>query len=124
MDNSKFLKMGHSRPLFFLYCRLFNTVNSKEMFNINFVDDWIQKVDLWNRKHPLYQLSHNPCPKDHSKFIKLILWIFYAHMGLQQAPFVLDFQSNEFPVKKSVITLPNLAIQHLKKSCLMKLDFD
>ena len=27
-----FLKMGHSRPLF-LYFRLFNTVNSKQMFD-------------------------------------------------------------------------------------------
>ena len=29
------------------------------MFNINFADDWIRTTDLWNRKRPLYQLSHN-----------------------------------------------------------------
>ena len=28
--------------LFFLYFRLFSTVDSKQMFIINFVDDWIQ----------------------------------------------------------------------------------
>ena len=33
-DFQVFLKMGHSRP-FFLYFRLFNTVDSKEMFKIN-----------------------------------------------------------------------------------------
>ena len=32
------------------------------MFNINFADDWIQTADLWNRKQPLYQLSHNHFP--------------------------------------------------------------
>ena len=32
------------------------------MFNINFADDWIRTVDLWCRKRPLYQLSHNHCP--------------------------------------------------------------
>ena len=48
--------------LFFLYFRLFNTVDSKQMFNINFADDWIRTVDLWYWKRPLYQLSHNHCP--------------------------------------------------------------
>ena len=28
------------------------------MFNIFFSEDWIQTADLWNRKRPLYQLSH------------------------------------------------------------------
>ena len=32
--------MGHSRPLFLYFC-LFNTVERKEMFNINFADDWL-----------------------------------------------------------------------------------
>ena len=35
--------------LFFLYFRLFNTVDSKQMFNINLADDWIRTVDLWYR---------------------------------------------------------------------------
>ena len=38
---------------------LFNTVDSKQMFNINFAYDWIRTVDLWYWKRPLYQLSHN-----------------------------------------------------------------
>ena len=33
------------------------------MFNINFANDWIQTADLWYRKQPLYQLSHNHCSK-------------------------------------------------------------
>ena len=33
------------------------------MFNINFADDWIQNVDLWYQKRPLYQLSHYPYSK-------------------------------------------------------------
>ena len=42
--------MGHSRPLFTFFV-FFNTVDSKQMFNINFADDWISTADL-------YQLSH------------------------------------------------------------------
>ena len=33
------------------------------MFNINFANDWIQTADLWYWKQPLYQLSHNHCPR-------------------------------------------------------------
>ena len=50
--------MGHSRPLF-LYFRFFNTVDCKQMFNINFADDWIQTAHLGYCKQPLYQVSHN-----------------------------------------------------------------
>ena len=28
----------------------------------NFADDWIRIVDLWCRKQPLFQMSHNHCP--------------------------------------------------------------
>ena len=52
------IKMGHSRPLF-LYVHLFNTVDSKQMFTINFADDWTRTVDLWYCKLLLYQLGHN-----------------------------------------------------------------
>ena len=52
--------MGHSRP-HFLYFRLFNTVDSKIMLNINFADDWIQTATHWYWKQLLYQLSHNHC---------------------------------------------------------------
>ena len=34
--------------LIFLYFRLFNTIDSKLMFNINFADDWIRTVDVFN----------------------------------------------------------------------------
>ena len=32
--------------LFFLYFCLFSTVDSKQMFNINFANDWILTADL------------------------------------------------------------------------------
>ena len=41
--------MGHSRPLF-IYFRLFNTVDNKQvnkqMFNINFADNWSRTVEF------------------------------------------------------------------------------
>ena len=40
--DKKFLKMGHSRPLF-LYFHLF----SEQKFIINFADDWIRTADHW-----------------------------------------------------------------------------
>ena len=58
--NSVYFLMGHSLSLFH-YFRLFNTVGSKQMFNINFADDWIWTMDLWFQKRLLYQLSHNHC---------------------------------------------------------------
>ena len=61
--------MGHSRPLF-LYFRLFNTVENKQMFNISFVNDWIRTADLWFWKQPLYQLSH------HQLFVCIFLYCF------------------------------------------------
>ena len=42
--------------------RLFNTVDRKQMFNINIANDWIQTADLWYQKELLYELSHNHCP--------------------------------------------------------------
>ena len=49
--------VGHSSPLF-IYFRHFKTVDSKQMFNLIFVDDWIWTADLRFQKQPLYQLSH------------------------------------------------------------------
>ena len=46
-------------PGIFHYVRLFNTVDSKKLFNVNFVDDWIWTSDLWCQKQPLCQLCHN-----------------------------------------------------------------
>ena len=34
---------------FFIYFRLFNTVDSKQMPGISFENNWIQTVDLWCR---------------------------------------------------------------------------
>ena len=48
---------------YFLYFRLFNTVDSKQMFNKKFAEDQIRTADLWCRKQPLYQPIHNHCPK-------------------------------------------------------------
>ena len=48
--------MGHYRPLF-LYFRLFNAVARKQMFNVNFADDWIRTPDLWYWKQWHYQYS-------------------------------------------------------------------
>ena len=30
--------------------------------SVNFANGWIRTADLWYRKRPLYQLSHNHCP--------------------------------------------------------------
>ena len=46
------------------FFRLFNTVDSKIVININFADDWIRTPDLWYRKQPLYQLNHNHWARD------------------------------------------------------------
>ena len=46
-----FFKKGLSRLLFLLF-RLFNAVDSKQMFSLNFADDWIRTA-----KRTLYQLS-------------------------------------------------------------------
>ena len=40
-DHRKVLKIGNSHPLF-LYFRIFSTVRSKQMFNVNFADHWMQ----------------------------------------------------------------------------------
>ena len=53
-------KNDHFRPLF-RYFRLFYAVHSKQMFNLNFADDWIRAAGLWCWKLLLYQLSH--CPR-------------------------------------------------------------
>ena len=34
------------------------------MFNINFANDWSQTADLWYRKQPFYEKSHNHFPID------------------------------------------------------------
>ena len=46
------------RPLYLYFC-LFNTFGSKQMFNVNFADGWIQTEYIWCRRQPLGQLTHN-----------------------------------------------------------------
>ena len=46
----------HGLPFFII-------VFSKQMLHKKFADDWNWTTDLWCRKRPLYQLSHNHCPK-------------------------------------------------------------
>ena len=50
--------IGRSRPLFLYFC-LFNTVESTQMFNMNFDNEWIRTAELWYWKRLLHQLSHN-----------------------------------------------------------------
>ena len=57
--------------LFFLYFRLFNTVDSKQMFDKSFANDWIRTADLWCRRRPLYQLSNNQCLNISTFYIEL-----------------------------------------------------
>ena len=46
----------HGLPFFII-------VFSKQMLHKKFADDWNWTTDLWCKKRPLYQLSHNHCPK-------------------------------------------------------------
>ena len=50
---------------FSLFSSLQYTVDSIQMLDINkkIADDWIRTADLWYRKWPLYQLSHNYFPQ-------------------------------------------------------------
>ena len=53
--------MGQSRPLFHDF-RLFSAVDSKHSI-LMFVNDCIRTADVWSRKRPLYQQTHNNfCP--------------------------------------------------------------
>ena len=53
-----FLK-GPFPATFFFNFRLFDTVESQQIF---YIKVWIQTADLWSRKRLLYQLSHNQRP--------------------------------------------------------------
>ena len=58
-----FLKKSGEFPASFNLFSSFHTVDiklvNKQMFNINFVDDWSWTKDLCYWKQPLYQLSRN-----------------------------------------------------------------
>ena len=79
-----FILNGRSRSLFSSF-----QISIQLTLNIQykFADAWIRPADLWDRKRPLYQLSHNHCPD--SLFFKLIIFIRASIFCLAR-PF-LDF---------------------------------
>ena len=62
-------------PASFLFS-FFNTVDFKQMFNINFANYWIRTRDLWCQKWPLCQLSHNQCPKLAPTLCTINWWVW------------------------------------------------
>ena len=48
--------------LFFIFVFSIPSVESKQMFDIKFANDWIRTADLWCQKRMLYQLSYNHRP--------------------------------------------------------------
>ena len=74
-------KSWYHRKLFLLTFSssgLFNTVDSKQTFNKDFVDDWIQTIDLWFQNQPLCQLSHNHWPPVCIR----VLFIYYLNIKI------------------------------------------
>ena len=69
-----FLQNEPFRPLFYKlsYPRTLFSFQYRRMFNINFAKDWIRTVDIWYRKRPLNQLSHNHFPNSILYFVKLL----------------------------------------------------
>ena len=67
-----FFKMGHSQPLFSF--RHSNTVDIKQMFNLNFVDDWNLTMDLWIESDNSTKWATTTSPA--SLFLFLIIVIF------------------------------------------------
>ena len=57
------------------------------MFNINFANDWIRTADLWYRKRPLYQLSHNHFPKKYFCYLLIGLEINFMKLD-KNSPFL------------------------------------
>ena len=68
------------------------------MFNKIFVDDWIRTAHLWNRKQPLYQLSHYHCPRKVKSYAVIFVYRFRSSFRL---PIYLkiDFLLKKFTVK-------------------------
>ena len=61
-------KKGHCRPLFYLFF-VFSIQLTVNIVQYHFADDWIRTADLFRRKQPLYQLSHNHCPRERKCFL-------------------------------------------------------
>ena len=52
-------------PGLFFFIFVFSIQLTVNKCSINFADDWSRTADLWYRKRPLYQLSHNHFPYKH-----------------------------------------------------------
>ena len=73
------------------------------MFSLNFPYDWIRAADLWSRKQPLYQLSHNNCAQSWTDLSPIFR---SRHLGA----FVL------LPLPRRLLYLPTMAINYLPTS--------
>ena len=82
--------MGHSRPIF-LYFRFFNTFHSKQIYNLNFSNDWIRMGDIWYKRWPLCQLRHNQCPK----LLLVLLIRILVTKGFARWSFIAMFRSRD-----------------------------
>ena len=94
------LLLNRPFPASFYFC-IFNTVDSKQMFNINLAKDWIHTPDLWCRWQPLYQLSHNPLvlvfKNGPSPAFSNIQYNFTANIGEKCQSSIQYWESNPRP---------------------------
>ena len=95
-----FNKIGHSRPLFH-YFRLFITVDSKCSIQ-SATNDWIPTVDLWNRKHPFYQLSHNHWPCSADLWVVLLLTNIRLQYEILKSSRKLNFVESTLNTKEKI----------------------
>ena len=59
--------------------RLFDTVDTE----LNFADEFIRTADLWYRKRPLCQLSHNHCPRQLCYSNNCKIWYYCSNFELK-----------------------------------------
>ena len=119
--------MDYSQLLFLYFC-LFNTqltVYKCSLLNF-FADDWIWTADLWYWKLPLYQLSHNHCPR-HCKILKttpeLYTWIspeYNSGVVFKIQEFLYNWQQNI--IKSTEMTL-NVNKQKLSSLSLTRTNY-
>ena len=75
--NKIFFQMVLSQPHFLYFVFSIQLTISKQIFYQKFPNDWILTADLWCRKRPLYQPSHNHCRLHKSLFLTFLhlVWI-------------------------------------------------
>ena len=103
----------HSWPLFHYFC-LFITVDSEQMLNNIFANDWNRTADLWCRNWPLCQLNHNHCPAliDLVVISNLLLVVVALHFHWSSRK---NWQMS-IKVAQKVITQENDRFWHLYKN--------